>query len=154
ASQTANALSRVRASGKDEPVLFDTATGLPNAFQMYLMFDQISTDAKRYDYPLSLLTIQAENAKHVRRRFGLMVIQDAIATAASMLRNELRETDLLTRCGPYEFVVLSPGTNRDQAESLKSRMQDVLDRCSYRAGSDAQVSLRVSVGISLFPEDG
>jgi diguanylate cyclase (GGDEF)-like protein len=74
--------------------------------------------------------------------------------AAMTLRGELRDTDLLTRRGPYEFVVLSPGTDRDQAESLKSRVQDVLDRAQFRTGPDTQVSLQASVGISLFPEEG
>jgi diguanylate cyclase (GGDEF)-like protein/putative nucleotidyltransferase with HDIG domain len=154
ASQTAIALSNIRASDRDEPVLFDSPTGLPNALQLHLMFDQISIDAKRYDYSLALLTVHLENPSSVRRRLGSALIQDAVSTAAATLRGELRDTDLLTRFGPYEFVILSPGTNRDQAEALKSRLQDVLDRSQVRAGPDSQVSLQASVGISLFPEDG
>jgi diguanylate cyclase (GGDEF)-like protein/putative nucleotidyltransferase with HDIG domain len=153
-SQTAIALSRVRSATDDEPVLFDHPTGLPNAFQLHLMFDQISMDAKRYDYPLALLTIHAENSAKGRRRFGLTTIQDAVNFAAGILRGEMRDTDLLTRCGPYEFVVLSPGTNRDQAEALKSRMQDVLDSSPYKINPESHISVRASVGVAVFPEDG
>jgi diguanylate cyclase (GGDEF)-like protein/putative nucleotidyltransferase with HDIG domain len=154
ASQTAIALSRLRSTAGDEPVLFDNPTGLPNAFQLHLMFDQVSIDAKRYEYPLALLTIQAENSAKGRRRFGLTTIQDAVNFAAGILRGELRDTDLLTRCGPHEFVVLSPGTTREQAEALKSRVQDVLDRSPYKINSESQVSVRASVGVAVFPEDG
>jgi GGDEF domain-containing protein len=50
-------------------------------------------------------------------------------------------------------LALSPGTTRDQAEALKSRLQDVLDRFRWRANSETSISLPVSIGISMFPED-
>jgi diguanylate cyclase (GGDEF)-like protein len=153
ASQTAIALSNVSTQESDPSVLFDQTTGLPNTFQLHLMFERLSTDALRYEYPLALLAIHFEDHSGLRRRFGRLTAQEALKATANCLRDQLRETDLLVRYGPHEFLALSPGTTRDQAEALKSRLQDVLDRFQWRVNADTTVPLPVSIGISMFPED-
>ena len=52
ASQTAVALSKQDSDADENSPLTDSATGLANGFQLYLMFDQIAMDAHRYEYPL------------------------------------------------------------------------------------------------------
>src|SRR5207249_567031 len=74
-------------------------------------------------------------------------------TIGTALRQELRETDFLVSYTPDELLILSPGVNRNQAETLKSRLQDVLDGQQYKLPSES-VSLAVSIGISVFPEEG
>jgi diguanylate cyclase (GGDEF)-like protein len=152
-SQTAIALSK-RGVEEASPVLFDALTGVPNGFQLYLVFDQIAMDAQRYDYPVAVLSIHVEDLRTIRRRWGHMSGDEAVRTIAKQLGTELRETDLLVRYASDEFVALSPRMNRDQAEALKSRLQNTLDHSRFAVRPHSHIPLPTSVGISIYPDDG
>jgi diguanylate cyclase (GGDEF)-like protein/putative nucleotidyltransferase with HDIG domain len=153
ASQTAAAFAKCIRNEESSP-LFDIQTGLPNGFQLYLMFDQVAMDASRYDYPISLIVIALDDVKEIRRRWGYMSGDEAIKSASAYLLRELRESDLLVRYASEEFVAVNPKMSRDQAEALKSRLQNELDHFEFSVRSDSKISIPVSVGIAVFPEDG
>jgi len=154
ASQTAIALSTCNTTNDNSLSLFDTATGVPNGFQLYLMFDQIAMDASRYDYSLALFSIHLDNLKSIRKRWGHLSGDESVRVAAKHLSQELRETDLLVRYATDEFVALSPKINLGQAEALKSRIQDQLDHLQFAVRPDSKIAIPISVGIATFPEDG
>ena len=152
ASQTAIALSKCR-NMDQESGMVDKLTNLPNGFQLYLMFDQVASDAVRFDYSIALLTIRLDDLK-LRRRWGQAVGDEAVRTVANFLSVELRETDLLVRYANDEFVILVPRVDMDRAEGLKSRFQDELDHFKFQVRPGSTVPLPVSIGISMFPPDG
>jgi diguanylate cyclase (GGDEF)-like protein len=152
ASQTAIALSK-EASDGDSP-LTDSVTALPNGFQLYLMFDQIAMDAHRYEYPLALFSIHLDNLNAIRNRWGHVSRDECLRAVAKHLSEVLRETDLLVRYGNDEFVTLNPRMDREQAEALKSRLQNELDHFRFAVRADEHFALPASIGIASFPEDG
>jgi len=152
ASQTAIALSKCRNTDQ-ECGMVDKLTNLPNGFQLYLMFDQVATDAAKFDYSIALLTIRLDDVK-LRRRWGHAVGDEAVRTVANFLTSELRESDLLVRYANDEFIILVPRVDLDRAEGLKSRFQDELDHFKFQVRPGSAVSLPVSIGISMFPQDG
>jgi diguanylate cyclase (GGDEF) domain len=144
ASQTAIALSKCR-NTEQESGMVDKLTNLPNGFQLYLMFDQVASDAVRFDYSIALLTIRLDDLK-LRRRWGHGVGDEAVRTVANFLAAELRETDLLVRYANDEFIILVPRIDMDRAEGLKSRFQDELDHFKFQVRPGSSVSLPVSIG--------
>jgi diguanylate cyclase (GGDEF)-like protein len=154
ASQTALAIMKVTQEPSESPPLFDNLTTVPNGFQLYLMFDQVAMDAHRYEYPLALLTINLDELKQVRRRWGHISGDECLRAAAAYLLRELRETDVLVRYAADEFIALNPKMTRNQAESLKSRLQNDLDHFNFTVRPDASIPIPVSIGISVYPEDG
>jgi diguanylate cyclase (GGDEF)-like protein len=79
---------------------------------------------------------------------------EAVRATADYLRKELRETDLLVRYTANEFVAVNPRMNRMQAENLKSRLQNDMDHLKFAVRARTELSLRVSIGIAVFPDDG
>jgi diguanylate cyclase (GGDEF)-like protein/putative nucleotidyltransferase with HDIG domain len=154
ASQTAVILARTNKDIDDSQLLADNLTSLPNGFQLYLMFDQVAMDAARYEYPLALVSINLDEIKNIRHRWGHMSGDEAIRTAAHYLKNELRETDLLVRYAGEEFIAINPRMSREQAENLKSRLQNELDHFRFAVRNQTEIPLQVSIGIAVFPEDG
>ena len=73
---------------------------------------------------------------------------------ANHLTKEIRETDLLVRYTAEEFILLTPKISREQAEILKSRLQNELDHFRFAVRSDRETVLRSSIGIAVYPEDG
>src|SRR5437899_2298882 len=127
ASQTAILLAKCNKRKEEVALLRDSVTGLPNAFQLYLMFDQVAMDAGRYEYPIAILSMNFDDLKSIRHKWGPMSADEAIRTVASYLSKELRETDVVVRYASDEFVAISPKMSRESAERLKSRLQDELD---------------------------
>jgi diguanylate cyclase (GGDEF)-like protein/putative nucleotidyltransferase with HDIG domain len=151
ASQTALAISKCNV--KEDRGLVDKQTGLPNGYQLYLMFDQVATDAERYEYSIALLAIRTDDSKF-RRKWGHTIGDEAVRTIAEYLKKELRETDLLVRYASDEFIILVPRVDLEGAEGLKSRFQDDLDHIKFPVRPGSQVSLPISIGISMFSTDG
>jgi diguanylate cyclase (GGDEF)-like protein len=154
ASQTAILLVKCGKETDGSELLVDNLTALPNTFQLYLMFDQVVMDAARYEYPLALLSINLDDIKSIRQRWGHMSGDEAIRAASNYLSKELRETDLLVRHAGEEFIALNPRMSRGQAENLKSRLQNELDHFKFAVRAQTEIPLQVSIGIAMFPEDG
>ncbi|PYR87840.1 MAG: hypothetical protein DMG19_09690 [Acidobacteria bacterium] len=154
ASQTALLLAKCNKDDAESHLLGDPLTALPNGFQLYLMFDQVVMDASRYEYPVALLSIQFEEIRTIRQKWGPMSGDEAVRAAARYLTKELRETDVLVRYASDEFVAISPKMSLEAAENLKSRLQDDLDHFRFAVRALTEIPLHVSVGIAIFPEDG
>src|SRR5262249_40794891 len=75
AAQTALALSKCNVT-QTTGSLSDPLTGLPNGYQLYLMFDQIATDAAKFDYPVAFLALRMDDQR-LRRRWGQIVGDEA-----------------------------------------------------------------------------
>jgi diguanylate cyclase (GGDEF)-like protein/putative nucleotidyltransferase with HDIG domain len=154
ASQTAIVLAKCCEQIDNIDFLVDDLTGLPNGFQLYLMFDKVAVDAERYEYPLAVISIVLEDIGDIRQKWGPMSGDEAIRTAANYLRSEFRETDLLVRYASEEFVAMCPRMSRELAENLKSRVQEQLDHFKFAVRNSSQIPLRASVGVAAFAEDG
>jgi diguanylate cyclase (GGDEF)-like protein/putative nucleotidyltransferase with HDIG domain len=154
ASQTAILLAKCREQTPGVDSLTDSLTSLPNSFQLYLMFDSVAVDASRYEYPLTLLSIHLDDMANIRRKWGHLSGDEAIRAVSTYLRRELRDTDLLIRYAAEEFVSVNPKMSREQAENLKSRVQNELDHFNFAVRAQTEIPLQVSVGIAVFPDDG
>ena len=53
-----------------------------------------------------------------------------------------------------EFLCLNPKMNREQAEALKSRLQDDLEHFRFAVRPGAEIPLSASIGIAVYPDDG
>jgi diguanylate cyclase (GGDEF)-like protein len=79
---------------------------------------------------------------------------EALRVCANFLKNEVRDTDLLVKYAAEEFVALNARMTREQAENLKSRLQNELDHFKFLVRAGKEIPLRASIGIALFPDDG
>ncbi len=154
AGQTAIALHRSLGHNGTRSTLFDELTGIPNGYQMYLMFDQVAMDAERYEYPLAILAFQIEGLPDIKRRYGHMSSNAVVRFLAGHLKAQVRETDILVRYSEDQFLCLHPKMDRSQAEAFKSRIQDELDRQRISVRYGVEVAPRVCVGLTVFPEEG
>ena len=154
AGQTAAALDRTPQGQDSEAALFDELTGLPNGYQLFLMFDQVAMDAQRYEYPLALLSFRIENLAEIRRRYGHLSSNDLLGFVARHFGKQIRESDILVRYSEDQFLTLHPKMTREKAEAFKSRVQEELDHHRMPVRQGVEVSPQVSVGIAEFPQEG
>jgi diguanylate cyclase (GGDEF)-like protein/putative nucleotidyltransferase with HDIG domain len=152
ASQTSQALSNCHREPGSSP-LIDPPTGLPNGYHLHVMFDQLVADANKFDYSFALLAFRLDDRK-LRRRWGYIFGDEAIRAAATFLKREFRENDLVVRYAADEFLAIVPRVDRAHAESLKERFQQGLSTLQVPIRAGNQIGLPVTVGLAMFPEDG
>jgi diguanylate cyclase (GGDEF)-like protein/PAS domain S-box-containing protein len=131
----------------------DTLTGLPNrgAFMEYLQHLMIG--AQEGGAQLAVLFIDLDHFKRVNDSLGHLVGDALLRTVASRITSVLRATDVVSRFGGDEFMVLLP--NVAQHGDVDEVAQKLLQ--AIEAPQDAEgrpLSVTASIGVALFPDDG
>ena len=148
-----NVSERDRSRRLEEAAFKDPITGMPNR----RLFDDrlaASVDAtRRKSDTFAVLYIDLDDFKSINDRYGHDV-GDAVLTAVGLrIRVCIRETDLLARLGGDEFaVLLSSLDSSGYAEEVAERILESLEQPLVAA--DRTFSVRASIGISKFPDDG
>ncbi|MCS7205320.1 MAG: EAL domain-containing protein [Leptospiraceae bacterium] len=113
--------------------------------------------AKRHNYPFGLLMIDVDNFKYVNDTYGHEVGDKVLKELAKLIRETFRKEDIVARYGGDEFVVILPYVSKDFLESIMKRFYDRLSKFAYPVGtigSQETITLQVSIGISIFPDNG
>nr|WP_320114722.1 diguanylate cyclase [uncultured Desulfuromonas sp.] len=134
--------------------LHDPLTRLANRrfFDRYL--EQSLAVARRNKQPICLLYLDLNNFKPINDSHGHKNGDKVLVTIAERLRNTLRHSDLISRIGGDEFVVIlsnfAAGNGIDTVVSkLRTALSEPID-----LGSAGLVTLHTSIGVSCFPDDG
>ena len=128
----------------------DSLTGAYNTRFFHEILGRETARADRYTTPLSLLMIDIDTFKLVNDTFGHVVGNKVLTQVASTLKQTVRNTDFVFRCGGDEFGVVLPGTNLDgamhAAEKIlqKVESEDILTSLGYSG------PVTVSIGISEY----
>ncbi len=122
----------------------DPLTNLHNRRHLYNRLEQELARIKRYDSPFTLLLVDVDHLKDINDQGGHEAGDRALICVADALRKTCRITDVPTRYGGDEFVVLLPSTTGTQALGLCERIRDALHECS----TGLPIPLTVSIGVA------
>jgi len=109
--------------------------------------------SKRYGHMTCVMMLDLDGFKEVNDKFGHDMGDRVLVKAAERLRRSVRRSDILSRMGGDEFLVLVPilktaenavGMGRKIVNSFKEPLE--VDGISHR--------ITVSVGAAVFPQDG
>ncbi len=107
----------------------DALTCLPNLRAFRDRLEDEVKRARRYRTPLACVMVDLDQLKPINDLLGHAAGDRAIGAVASVIREELRETDFAARYGGDEFVVLLPHTNDDDgrvfAERVCARLREI-----------------------------
>jgi diguanylate cyclase (GGDEF)-like protein len=132
--------------------LFDGLTGLANRQRMRASLDK--TLAPQSGTPTTaLLLLDLDRFKAVNDTLGHQVGDTLLKQVAQRLQRAVGEAGLVGRLGGDEFKVVLPGMgNRDKLGELANTVINALSQPYFIEGSS--ISIGVSVGIAVAPEDG
>lgn len=102
---------------------------------------------------LSFLMIDLDYFKEKNDKFGHLVGDVILKEIAQILKSNLREIDIIGRYGGEEFGVVLAGIAREGAFQVAERLRSGVEHSVFKA-YDEKVSSTISIGISVFPEDG
>lgn len=131
----------------------DALTGLPNRL---LFTDRLSlavSQAARHNQHLAVLFLDIDRFKVINDSLGHTLGDRLLQAVAERLQGCVREADTVARLGGDEFTLLLPGVNlpTDVARVAEKILQAL--KQPFRI-EGRELYCTVSMGISLFPEDG
>jgi diguanylate cyclase (GGDEF)-like protein len=123
--------------------LRDELTGLYNRRGFYLLAEHALRMAHRAGLPFSVLYIDVDNLKHINDSFGHTAGSEFLAETAEILKDTLRETDVLGRIGGDEFAVAGQ-FDRESIALVAERLEESSE--SRNAWPGRRLPLSFSVG--------
>lgn len=135
----------------------DGLTGLYNRRYFEERLDEETRRARRYARPMSLLMIDIDFFKQYNDNCGHPKGDDVLRKVAVILQRHSRETDITSRYGGEEFVMILPETDLVNANRLADRIRLSVEETSFEG--EAQIPAKkvtISLGVSCLAtgEDG
>ncbi|WP_306390214.1 GGDEF domain-containing protein [Methylophilus aquaticus] len=132
-----------------EVVRIDQLTGVLNRRGMDEAFNTEIARFQRGGEPLSVALLDIDNFKLLNDQHGHAAGDSALKHLATVIKRTVRPTDIVTRMGGEEFVVLLPNTFLEEAVVTMSRLQRALTK-EYFLGNNQKMLITFSAGVALF----
>jgi len=130
----------------------DSLTEINNRRQLFALGQREFSRAARFGRPLSVVMIDIDHFKKVNDTFGHAAGDRVLRHLAQVLKQNVREIDVLGRYGGEEFVVVLPETELSVAYSMADRVRrKVFNAFSTPEFEDMQIS--VSIGVAEMRPD-
>jgi two-component system, sensor histidine kinase LadS len=104
----------------------DELTGLNNRRAFQDISDAIWGSALREDRSLSVILLDIDHFKRVNDTYGHSAGDRVLQALAQVLRDKLRDADVIARWGGEEFIVLLPDTTLDEAAAMAERLREAV----------------------------
>ncbi|MBZ5529283.1 MAG: PAS domain S-box protein [Acidobacteriia bacterium] len=132
----------------------DPLTGLFNRRYMEESLNRELGRALRGNLPVSLILLDLDHFKRFNDTFGHEAGDLVLREGAKILQSHMRGSDIASRIGGEEFVLIFPAmpcdTAHDRAELIRKELKALA--LQYRGQPLGQVT--ISAGVAVFPADG
>lgn len=109
----------------------DSLTGLLNHSRTLERVEQEVALARRRNSPCSLVLIDVDHFKRVNDAYGHVVGDRILKSLSALLRQRLRRSDIIGRCGGEEFALLLPDTPVRGALGVAQGLRQRFSELSY-----------------------
>ncbi len=130
--------------------MYDGLTGLFNRPYFDEAFEQQISLAKRYNTDLSVLFLDVDNFKEINDTLGHLAGDNALKKIGAIIKNAKRESDIASRFGGEEFVLLMPHTEIVNAFIVGERIRKEVEQEEFSAHGQSY-RLTISGGLASYP---
>ncbi len=129
----------------------DQLTGLANRQHLYNLGRVEYRRWRRYKVPLSLLTVSLDQFNSLAALDGLDLMDGVLRDMADLLKQAVREVDLVAHLDGGEFVAMLPNTTQEGAAVLAERVRRYVNRTEFRT---AQGGRHLSSSLAVMTATG
>ncbi|CNH88105.1 diguanylate cyclase [Yersinia massiliensis] len=121
----------------------DVLTSAANRYLLEKVLKHEYNRAKRFSQPLSLLSLDLDNFKFINDKYGHSVGDLTLTHIVDVVRNNIREIDVLGRWGGDEFMIVLPSTQLSEAKILAEKIRHLIATMPV----DDNISVTMSLGV-------
>lgn len=130
--------------------------GLTQVFSRRYYLERFAEEinrSKKFGYLFSCLMIDIDHFKNYNDRYGHLVGDAILKELSKVIKENIRQIDLMGRYGGEEFSIILPETDREQARLAAERIRQAIEERHIKA-YDEDLKITVSMGVSEFPKHG
>jgi diguanylate cyclase (GGDEF)-like protein len=132
----------------------DDVTGLYNGRHLYTVLERELEAARKQSKSLSLVFLDLDRFKLVNDVHGHLIGSELLGRVGKRIQELCRRTDLCFRYGGDEFVILMPGTTREEALRMARAIHSNLACSIFPLEKGLKLNIGASAGIATYPGDG
>lgn len=134
----------------------DVLTNLLNRHALDSRLERAIQHARRNRTHLALMFLDLDRFKQINDTLGHDAGDALLKATAQRIRTCVRGDDTVARQGGDEFIVLLEDLEADDSADIARTAQRIVDALSseFFIRSDCTVSVSVSIGIAIYPENG
>lgn len=133
-------------------IRLSTTDNLTGAYNRHKMVEELESEVSRsarYDHDLSLIMLDIDHFKQVNDNFGHEVGDKALKNVSEIIECIKRETDIFSRWGGEEFLLLLPDTDLEGGIIIAERIRAAVEKYEFESAG----KITVSMGVSTFKKD-
>lgn len=131
----------------------DYLTGLLGLRTLKEQMPLIQGIAQRHDEKVAIMFLDLDGFKAINDTYGHDAGDEVLKTVARRIKKGIRETDIASRIGGDEFVLLISSLHaKEEAQHIADKLKLSIEKPIKV--NDNSTKVGVSIGISIFPDDG
>ncbi|MEI6862928.1 MAG: sensor domain-containing diguanylate cyclase [Candidatus Omnitrophota bacterium] len=130
----------------------DSLTGLYVRRYFTERLDEELSRSARHGLKFSFLMLDIDDFKKINDTYGHLVGDVVLKDIGSIIKENVREIDLICRYGGEEFAAMLPETSNEGAFVVAERIRKRAEEHVFRA-YDETLKLTVSLGVATYPDD-
>ncbi len=127
---------------------FDALTGLANRHHFWTRLQSALRRASLEQSTASVCLFDIDHFKDINDRFGHAAGDEVLEAVGSIVRTELRSSDIAGRLGGDEFCFALSGTDQDEAARVAERIRERLVTQAFGVNSGSPFSVTATFGIA------
>jgi diguanylate cyclase (GGDEF)-like protein len=137
----------------EQLAFYDTLTGLANRALLKNRMHKAIQRAKRDETNLAVLFLDLDHFKLINDTLGHGVGDELLVHISQILKENIRESDTLSRLGGDEFIILIPSI--DSIYNIKHIVSNILKALQQKHYIGLhELYITSSIGIAIYPKDG
>jgi diguanylate cyclase (GGDEF)-like protein len=137
-----------------ESSLKDPMTGLYNRRFLEEFIETFANQVKRENESYTIMMLDVDFFKMVNDTYGHDVGDKVIVKIGKILLENIRESDLAVRYGGEEFLVMLHNASEEGAMRVAKNIHTAFGETVFQINDQESMQKTLSIGISLFPQDG
>ena len=129
----------------------DGLTGLYVRRYFFKRLEEEISRCQRFNLKFSFLMIDIDDFKNFNDKYGHLVGDALLKQTAAVIKQNVREVDLVARYGGEEFAAILLDTDAEGAMFVGQRIRKNIERAPFKV-YDEEIPLTVSIGVATYSE--
>jgi diguanylate cyclase (GGDEF)-like protein len=138
----------------EERARLDSLTGVYNHGHFLKLLQQRADDAAQMHQPLSVIMLDIDYFKQYNDTYGHLAGDEILTNLCGIMKQHIKQSDVVGRWGGEEFVIALPNANSEQARQVAERIRETLSVLTILNQERETIPVpTISQGIAVFPTE-